>query len=120
MINSDIELAGRLGVGVHLTSMQLAQLDRRPDLPWVGASCHDAGELARAAAVGADFAVLGPVLATPSHPGATGMGWPHFETLIKDSPLPVFALGGLSMKDLACARLVGAQGVAMRSGAWQN
>jgi 8-oxo-dGTP diphosphatase len=120
MINRDIELASRLGAGVHLTSTQLEQLGQRPDLPWVGASCHNVGELERAAAVGADFVVLGPVLATASHPGAVGMGWRSFAAMILDCPLPVFALGGLSGEDIACARSAGAHGLAMRSGAWLN
>lgn len=118
VVNGDAELAARLGAGVHLTARQLATLDARPDLPWVGASCHDAGELARAVAIGADFVVLGPLAATASHPGAAPLGWPLFSRLIADYPLPVYALGGLSRTDLTTARLAGAHGVAMRSGAW--
>ncbi len=120
MINSDIELAGRLGVGAHLTSTQLASIDQRPDLAWVGASCHDVDELERAAAIGVDFVVLGPVQATTSHPDVTGMGWPRFAAILRDYPLPVFALGGLSGGDMAQARRAGAHGLAMRSGAWQS
>lgn len=119
-VNGDIDLAARLGVGVHLTSAQLAALGSRPELPWVGASCHDAAELDRAAAVGADFVVLGPVLATASHPGAAGLGWEVFSRLIADYPLPVYALGGLGPNDLERARQAGAHGIALRSGAWRN
>jgi 8-oxo-dGTP diphosphatase len=118
-INGDLDLAARLGVGAHLTSSQLAAIPARPDLPWVGASCHDAAELERAAAVGADFVVLGPVQATPSHPGATPLGWAAFSRLIEDYPLPVHALGGLAPADLEPARQAGAHGIAMRSAAWQ-
>ncbi|MDD5365109.1 MAG: Nudix family hydrolase [Gallionellaceae bacterium] len=119
-VNGDVDLAARLGVGVHLSSAQLAMLGRRPDLPWVGASCHDGAELDRAVAIGADFAVLGPVLATASHPGAATLGWEMFSRLIEDCPLPVYALGGLGTDDLERARQAGAQGIAMRSGAWLN
>ncbi|NTV94394.1 MAG: DNA mismatch repair protein MutT, partial [Thiobacillus sp.] len=119
-LNGDIESAARLGAGVHLTAAQLTTLDSRPDLPWVGASCHDAAELARAAALGADFVVLGPVQATASHPGAAPLGWPAFGRLIEDYPLPVYALGGLSRADMERARQAGAHGIALRSGAWQT
>src|SRR5688572_377142 len=119
LVNADVELASRAGAdGVHLTSAQLARLDRRPALDLVGASCHDAGELARAHALGADFAVLGPVRPTPSHPGAAGIGWGALAELLMDSPLPVYALGGLAVADLHEAYRCGAHGISMMRGAW--
>jgi 8-oxo-dGTP diphosphatase len=120
MINGDTDLAARLGAGVHLTSKQLSNLAARPDLAWVGASCHNAAELDRAAAFGADFVVLSPVLPTPSHPGEAHLGWDRFTNLIRDYPLPVYALGGLSADEMDAARQAGAHGIAMRSGAWKN
>jgi 8-oxo-dGTP diphosphatase len=120
MINGDIDLAARLGAGVHLTAKQLAAITSRPDLDWVGTSCHDAAELDRAHEFGADFIVLGPVLPTRSHPGAAHLGWEGFARLIENYPLPVYALGGLSLTDMEMARQAGAHGIAMRSGAWTN
>lgn len=114
LVNHDIELARELGVGVHLRSQQLRELTTRP-LPigvWVGASCHDAGELDLAARLGVDFATLSPVRATASHPGATPLGWDRFAQLVAEARLPVYALGGVGPDDLECARAAGAQGVA--------
>jgi 8-oxo-dGTP diphosphatase len=93
-------------------------MNRRPALDLVGASCHNAGELARAQVLGADLAVLGPVLPTPSHPGAAGMGWEAFAALLQDCPLPVYALGGLRPADLEPAWRRGAHGIGMMRGAW--
>jgi len=119
LVNADADAAQRAGAdGVHLTSAQLRQLDRRPALDLVGASCHDAAELARAQSLGADFAVLGPVLPTPSHPGASGMGWDCFAALLPGCALPVYALGGLRGSDLDAAQARGAHGVALMRGAW--
>jgi 8-oxo-dGTP diphosphatase len=119
LINSDIELATRLGAdGVHLAAAQVARLPRRPPLPWCAASCHNAAELARAAQIEADFAVLGPVHATPTHPQATVLGWDGFAALAQGAALPVFALGGLAPKDLESAWRRGAHGVAMIRGSW--
>jgi len=119
LLNGNAELAQRGGAdGVHLTAAQLMQLDRRPRLELVGASCHDERELARAVAIGADFVVLGPVRATPSHPEAPAMGWDHFATLLADYPLPAYALGGLNRSDVETAWRAGAHGISMMRGAW--
>ncbi len=119
LVNGSVELARQAGAdGVHLTSAQLAGFTARPPLELVGASCHDAGELARAAELGVDFVVLGPVLSTPSHPGAVGLGWEKFATLVKDYTVPVYALGGMKPSDLEMAWNRGAHGISMMRGAW--
>ena len=119
LLNANVTLAQRAGAdGVHLTAGQLMQLDRKPAFEFVGASCHDERELARAADIGVDFVVLGPVKATPSHPGAPVMGWERFTRLIADYPLPVYALGGLTGADMQTAWRAGAHGVSMMRGAW--
>jgi len=119
LLNTDAELARAVGAdGVHLTSQQLAQLKTRPDVEWCGASCHNREELEHAARLGADFVVLGPVQPTLSHPGATTMGWQGFSDLIRDFPLPVYALGGLLGGDLDTAWQHGAHGICMQRGAW--
>ncbi len=76
LINRDIALAAELEVGVQLGSEQLAALAARPlpaGLP-VGASCHDLGDLRHAERLCCDFAVLGPLRETATHPGATPPG----------------------------------------------
>ena len=119
LLNSDLDLALRVGVdGIHLTSRQLSALRERPAIPLVGASCHDAEELRAAALLGADFAVLGPVLPTQSHPGARSLGWDRFDALTINAKLPVFALGGIARGHLATACSHGAHGIAMLRGAW--
>jgi 8-oxo-dGTP diphosphatase len=120
LLNRDIELARRLGVGVHLGSEQVLQLDARP-LPadqLVAASCHDLSQLQAAQRLGCDFAVLGPVQATASHPGTAPIGWEAFETLRAQVSLPIYALGGLHPDDITQARRHGAQGIASISALW--
>jgi len=119
LLNGDTALASELGAGAHLTSDQLMTATSRPDLEWVGASCHNPAELARAAELELDLVVLSPVLPTASHPGAATLGWPRFAESVADYPLPVFALGGLGLADLEIARAHGAHGVALKSQAWR-
>jgi 8-oxo-dGTP diphosphatase len=118
LVNSDAELAHRIGAdGVHLAA---AQLDgARPDVPWCGASCHSAGELRKAESLGADFAVLGSVRATPSHPDAAPLGWDRFRSIAAGASIPVYALGGVLPRDMDEAKSRGAHGLAMVRGAWE-
>jgi 8-oxo-dGTP diphosphatase len=117
MINDDEDIARRIGAdGLHLSAAGLAACLQRPDFDWVGASCHGADELRRAAELGLDYALLGPVLPTPTHPEATGLGWAEFARLISGTPLPVFALGGTKNAMLAIAQEHGAHGIALMRG----
>ena len=84
----------------------------------VGASCHDEAELAHAAALGMDYVVVGPVNATASHPGARPLGWERLGELIRDRPMPAYAIGGLTRADLGEARRHGAHGVALLGAAF--
>jgi 8-oxo-dGTP diphosphatase len=119
LVNGDAALAREVGAhGVHLTARQLADASGRPALEWVGVSCHTAAELRGAEALGADFAVLGPVAATPTHPGVQTLGWDGFEASARDAAIPVFALGGMRRSELERAWSCGAHGVAMIRGAW--
>ena len=119
LVNGDIALARHVGAdGVHLPSAQLMQLEARPDLPLVAASCHNAPELARAAALELDFAVLGPVRETLSHPSVGGLGWERCSHLLENISLPVFALGGLQREDVGTAQRLGAHGIAAIRAAW--
>ena len=119
LLNGDPERARRLGAdGVHLTAKQLLAAGERPDLPLVGASCHGAAELRAAERLGVDFAVLGPVAATPTHPGAKTLGWEGFEREARGASIPVYALGGMVRDDLETAWIHGAHGIAMLRGAW--
>ncbi|BEV73497.1 Nudix family hydrolase [Paludibacterium sp. THUN1379] len=120
LVNADpAQLAGWPIDGVHLTAARLLACHARPDFPWVGASVHQAAELQQAGELGLDYALLGHVLPTPSHPGAPGLGWTGFSQMLAvGAPLPVYALGGLNAADLALAQAHGAHGVALMRGAW--
>jgi 8-oxo-dGTP diphosphatase len=119
IVNGDLELAREYGAdGVHFPSARLLDLDARPDMQWCSASCHDEVELERAAQLGLDFVMLGPVQATPTHANAQPLGWERFARMIKGYALPVFALGGLQLASLPAACAAGAHGVAMIRGVW--
>lgn len=121
LVNADPAWAAEWPVdGVHLNAARLASLTERPAFAWVGASAHDAAQVARIGELGLDYALLGHVAATSSHPGAAPLGWDGFlQCLAAGAPAPVYALGGMSLDDLDAARRHGAHGVALMRGAWR-
>ena len=107
--------------GLHYAAAELATLTRKPEgAGLVAASCHTRPELERAMLLGLDFAVVGPVRRTPSHPGAAVLGWERFTKVVDGSTLPVFAIGGMTPADCEHAWRAGAHGVAMMSAAWSE
>jgi thiamine monophosphate synthase len=76
----------------------------------LGRSCHDRGELERAAREGCAYATLSPIFPTPSKPG---YGPPLGPAVLGDAPLPVYALGGVDDGNAAACTAAGAAGVAV-------
>jgi len=121
LVNGDAVLARASGAdGVHLQAGQLMDSDQAPATPLWAASCHNRDELLQAAGLGADFAVLSPVLPTSSHPGAPALGWQRFAELSRDLPMPVYSLGGMRRELQETAMVHNAHGIALLSGAWQG
>ena len=119
LLNGDETDARALGcAGVHWTADALRAAASRPRDLLVAASCHTHAEVMRASELDLDFVVLGPVLATPTHPHAVPLGWGGFAAAAEGTRVPVFALGGMSGGHLDAALEHGAHGIAMRRHAW--
>lgn len=107
-------------VGVHSRACELRRMSARPDVRLWSASCHDAADLARAVDLGADFAVLSPVLPTASHPEQAALGWDGLQRLAAAAPIAVYAQGGMSPALVSQAQDAGAVGVALGAAAWAH
>ncbi len=114
LLNSGMTNAWKLAqYGLHLTSSDLMTLSTRPGgFKWVGASCHSLEDLRLAESFQLDFAVLGAVLPTATHPGIETLGWEKFAKLVRQVNIPVYALGGMDLSDQEQAIYSGAQGIA--------
>jgi thiamine-phosphate pyrophosphorylase len=107
LVAGDAELAENIGAdGVHWPSggnrgPAIGRRVRRSRFPisdsrfLISAACHNAAQLAAAAARGASLALLSPVFPTQSHPGTEHLGAARFKALAAASPVPVLALGGV-------------------------
>lgn len=80
------------------------------------APAHDAVELVRARALGADLVFLSPVHPTRSHPEARTLGSKHFGLLVRRSTRPVIALGGMNARRARAVKALGAYGWAAIDG----
>lgn len=123
LLDRDADMLDAVGAdGLHLTGAALRACKKRPLSAdrLLGASCHDARELSLACELGADFAVLSPLAATASHPGASPLGWDRFREWVSGVNIPVYALGGLGPSDCAAARVAGGQGIAAIRSLWPS
>ena len=122
LIAADARLALKVGAdGLHLPEALAARgpgvwrLWRRPD--WlVTAAAHSPGALYRAERGGADAVLLAPVFPTESHPQTRPLGTLRFSVWCRQSPIPVYALGGVSPVNLRRFKDSGTRGFAGISG----
>lgn len=127
IVAGDWRLAAAIGAGgVHLPE----GLARRGPPAWGGgqmkpsgflvtAAAHSPAALWRAARAGADAALLSPVFATASHPGAAVLGPLRFARWCRAAPLAVYALGGITpstARRLAGSGLAGIAGIGALGG----
>ena len=115
LVNDRLDVAVAAGAdGVHLGGGSVPVDVARRLLPagaLVGVSTHAPAE---AADTTADFAVFGPVYATPSK-AAYGppQGEARFRTAAATARVPLLAIGGVTAAQVAALRAAGAAGVAV-------
>ena len=105
--------------GIHYTSTDLNKVKNLDKNIINGASVHSLNELKLANKLGFDFVVLSQIKKTLSHPEREGMGWNKFKELANYSDVPVYALGGLNLSDLADAQKNGAVGISSQREGWK-
>lgn len=115
LVNDRVDVAVASGAhGVHLRADSVGIADARVFFPrpgLVGRSVHSADE-ARSA-VDADYVIAGTVYPTPSKAGATRwLGVHGLKAIVDASPVPVLAIGGISMSRFDEIAGAGAAGIA--------
>lgn len=119
-VNDRLDVALAVGAaGVHLGhgSLGVAAARRLGPEWWIGRSVHDLAEARAALAEGADYLVVGPVFATPSHPGRAPLGVAGFADIAR-LRAPALAIGGVTPARAPELRAAGAYGVAAIRALW--
>ena len=116
LVNDRLDVAVSSGAdGVHLPADSLPLSTLRAfagDDMVLGISCHGGEEVQKAVLAGASYALLGPVFATPSKPGAVPLGLAALAEVCRRCPVPIFALGGVGRENAKDCIQAGAAGVA--------
>jgi thiamine-phosphate pyrophosphorylase len=109
--------------GVHLGGGSLPARAARALNPlwWIGKSVHDLAEAEAARTEGADYLVVGPVYATPSHPGRRPLGIERLRAIVAAmDELPVVAIGGITIDRVTEVKNTGAYGIAAIRALWDD
>lgn len=86
------------------------------DFAEISVSCHSLEDVKLAGKNGATQIILGTIFETECKKGLKGKGLGFVEAICKSCPLPVYAIGGISLERLPQVRKAGAAGGCMMSG----
>jgi thiamine-phosphate pyrophosphorylase len=123
LINSRIDVAFACGAhGVHLPANDLSASEVRSIFaracrrePVIGVSTHSTAEVASAEAHGASFAVFGPVFEKSGSANREGLEQLRricHRAEAAQPPMPVWALGGITLENAVQCAAAGAAGIA--------
>jgi thiamine-phosphate pyrophosphorylase len=123
LINSRTDVALACGAhGVHLPANDLAASEVRAIFaragnsdPVIGVSTHSISDVASAESHGASFAVFGPVFeksGSVNHDGFEQLRQICHRTEAAQPPMPVWALGGITLENAGECAAAGAAGIA--------
>ncbi len=112
VVNGRPDLARETGVGLHMPAALPAP--QREGIALYGRSAHDEAQCRAALAERVDYVVAGPVFPTASKPGHPGSGVELARRAAELArPVPVYAIGGVTVSRVPELLHAGAHGVAV-------
>lgn len=125
IINGRADIAHAVGAdGVHLPESHAASAKEiRKTFPrlLIGISTHSSERARGAEALGADFVTFSPIFDTPSkREYGLPQGVGKLREVVRETSLPVIALGGITPERVPSVLDTGAFGVALISGIWSR
>lgn len=116
VVNSNIELARKTGVGVHLPESGPTIEEARQSLgdeAIIGRSVHSVESVRTS--MGATYLIAGHVFETASKIDKAPLGLDRLQEIVSATPLPILAIGGITPKRVSEVLATGAAGVAVSS-----
>lgn len=116
IINDHADIALAVGAdGVHLGQDDLPLKEARKIMGGriVGISTHNLDQAKEAELGGADYIGFGPVFHTTTKDAGTPKGTDNIRTIKEDVSIPVVAIGGISLDNIASVVEAGADAVAL-------
>jgi len=106
--------------GLHLTRYESGHYSERPidRDKYLSVSCHSETEIKRASKLMPDYGFISPVKEAISHDAGKSIGFGAFKNHCHQAAFPLYALGGMSHKDIEKAHSLGGAGVAVISEYW--
>lgn len=119
ILHSFVEVAKELNCNaIHLpfpTLRRLSEKDRRY-FTVLGASCHSVEEAKEAQRLGCTYIIVGHIFETDCKKGIAGRGLSFLQEVCEAVSIPVYAIGGITTKNINEVRKAGAAGACIMSG----
>ena len=122
IVNDDLDAAVESGAdGVHLGQEDWATTsrDRLASVRIVGISTHSLEQALQAERNGANYIGVGPVFATGTKPNVAPVGIKLVKQVAAKLAVPFFAIGGITLQNVAQVKAAGATRIAVVSGILQ-
>lgn len=101
---------------LHVSYPQLVQQPQlRTQVQRLGVSVHTLTEARQAAALGADYLIAGHIFATACKQGLPARGTDFLRAVCDATPLPVYAIGGITPANISRIKKAGAAGACLMS-----
>ena len=109
-IGSDIKLAEDINAhGIHFPQYMIKKnkinwksiKNVKSNKKWIiTTAVHDIESLKKVEKLNIDAALLSPVFPSKSHPNSKNLGLNKFSKIVKKTKLPIYALGGITIKNI--------------------
>lgn len=119
ILHSYVEVAEELGCNaIHLPLHILRTVsdEKKRKFKEIGASCHSIEDAIEACRLGCTYITAGHVFETDCKKGLPGRGLGFLKNVCESVSVPVFAIGGISVDNIADVKKAGAKGACVMSG----
>ncbi len=119
ILHSFVKTAREIGCkSIHLPIPVLLELSKedRSYFTTLGASCHSVEDAIKAEELGCSYIIAGHIFDTDCKKGLPGRGLDFLRNICESVKIPVYAIGGITVDNIADVYAAGAKGACVMSG----